>query len=78
MGGTGAASTSVPQPAFVFNGDSSKLESAPAFESSTDLTQPGWRHSVYSYFGMSMGTATGGAATPGGTAPETPGSSSGQ
>lgn len=76
----GASSTSATQqPAFVFTGDASKLESAPSFDSTTDLTQPTWRQSVFSYFGMSgrgFG-GTGGAESPGGTStgsqtPESP------
>jgi sporulation protein YlmC with PRC-barrel domain len=57
------------QPSFVYNGDAGKLQSAPTFSESNwpDISQPGWRHSIYSYFGMSPGTATGGATTPGGT-----------
>lgn len=58
--------TSGQQPSFSFNGDDSKLQSAPTFDATTDLSQPGWRHSVFSYFGLSgSGAATGSAETPG-------------
>jgi hypothetical protein len=54
------------QPSFVFSGDNTKLESAPNFDASTDLNQPSWRQSVFSYFGLSgNSSATGGAETPG-------------
>jgi hypothetical protein len=44
------------------------LQSAPNFDANTDLSQPSWRQSVFSYFGLSgRGSATGGAETPGGT-----------
>ena len=65
---TGASSTTQ-QPSFVFAGDASKLESAPNFDANTDLSQPSWRQSVFSYFGLAgrgFG-ATGAAGTPGGT-----------
>jgi sporulation protein YlmC with PRC-barrel domain len=65
------------QQSFVFSGDASKLQSAPNFDPNTDLTQPGWRQSVFSYFGLSSGgTATGAAETPGGTSSSSGGSSS--
>jgi hypothetical protein len=49
-------------------GDVSKLQSAPNFDASTDLTQPSWRQSVFSYFGLSgVNSAIGGAETPGGS-----------
>ena len=60
-------SPSMQQPSFVFTGDASKLESAPNFEPNTDLSQPSWRQSVFSYFGLSGRGAFGGAETPGGT-----------
>ncbi len=51
---------------FVFTGDTSKLQSAPNFDANTDLTQPGWRQSVFSYFGVSgRGMPIGGAESPG-------------
>lgn len=54
------------QTSFVFNGDASKLSSAPSFDPNTDLTQPSWRQSVFSYFGLSShGMATGAAESPG-------------
>jgi hypothetical protein len=65
---TSTTSTSITgqTPSFVFAGDTSKLDSAPSFDANTDLNQPSWRQSVFSYFGLS-GTsgATGGAETPG-------------
>jgi sporulation protein YlmC with PRC-barrel domain len=69
QGGSASAtssSTSLQQPSFVFSGDNTKLESAPSFDASTDLNQPSWRQSVFSYFGVSgNSSATGGAETPG-------------
>jgi hypothetical protein len=62
---TGVSSTS--QPSFVFMGDTTKIESAPGFDATADLSQPGWRHSVFSYFGLSSGAATGGSESPGGS-----------
>jgi len=63
---TSAAATQ--QTSFVFAGDTSKLESAPNFDASTDLSQPSWRQSVFSYFGLSGGSsAIGGAETPSGS-----------
>lgn len=59
--------SSITQPSFVFTGDSAKLESAPSFDATTDLSQPSWRHSIFSYFGLSSGSATGGSETPGGS-----------
>jgi len=61
------ATSSMQQPSFVFTGDASKLESAPNFDATTDLSQPSWRQSVFSYFGLSGRSAFGGAETPGGT-----------
>lgn len=51
---------------FVFSGDASKLQNAPAFNESTDLSQPTWRQSVYSHYGLTSGAAAGGSYTPGG------------
>src|ERR1051325_1280324 len=51
-------------PTFTFNGDTSKLQSAPAFDASADINQPRWRQSVFSYFGVSPGSATGGSEYP--------------
>ena len=66
------ATAGLQQPSFTFSGDSSKLESAPNFDASTDLSQPSWRQSVFSYFGLSgHGSATGAAETPGGTSSST-------
>jgi hypothetical protein len=65
---TSTSSTSSQAPSFTFAGDVSKLQSAPNFDASTDLNQPGWRQSVFSYFGLPGGSsATGAAETPGGT-----------
>ncbi len=66
MGGT---SSEQQQVSFTFVGDQSKLQSAPTFSENSwpDISQPSWRHSIYSYFGMTPGTATGGGTTPGGT-----------
>ena len=50
---------------FTYSGDTSKLQSAPAFDSTTDLTKPGWLQSIFSYFGINSGSATGGATSPG-------------
>jgi hypothetical protein len=59
---TGSTSSEV---SFTFYGDANKLQSAPNFDA-TDLSQPSWKHSVYSYFGLSgAGSATGGAESPG-------------
>ena len=55
-------------PSFTFIGDQSKLQSAPAFEESTDVSKASWRQSVFSYYGLTQpGAATGGAESPGGT-----------
>ena len=83
----GAASTSATsgaagaQTSFVFAGDTSKLQSAPSFSQANwpDISQPSWRHSIFSYFGMTPGAATGAAESPGGTSGSSssyPGSSS--
>ena len=62
------------QPSFVFAGDANKLQSAPNFDANTDLTQPSWRQSVFSYFGLGGGySATGAAEAPGGTSSSTSG-----
>ena len=65
--GTTSTTSTTSQPGFVFTGDSTKLESAPSFDATTDLSQPGWRHSIFSYFGLSGGSATGASETPGGS-----------
>ena len=64
--GSTASSTSstMSPPSFTFNGDASKLASAPNFDANTDLSQPSWHHSVFSYFGIGAGSATGGAESP--------------
>jgi len=60
------SSVSSGQVSFQFTGDPSKLQSAPSFDATTDLSQPNWRHSVYSYYGLSgAGSATGGGESPG-------------
>jgi sporulation protein YlmC with PRC-barrel domain len=51
---------------FVFSGDTSKLQNAPTFNESTDLSQATWRQSVYSHYGLTSGAATGGSYSPGG------------
>jgi len=66
---TSSSGANMQQPSFTFAGDTSKLESAPSFDANTDLTQPSWRQSVFSYFGLSGNSSATGAA-------ETPGSSS--
>jgi hypothetical protein len=74
MSGALTSTTAGQQLNFTFSGDSSKLQSAPTFDTTTDLSQPGWRHGVFSYFGLTGSNgATGGAETPGGSS----GSSSG-
>lgn len=60
------STTSGSQVSFVFNGDQSKLQGAPTFDPNSDLSQPSWRQSVYSYFGTSPSSSTGGATSPGG------------
>src|SRR5439155_25829450 len=73
-GGASAAamaesSTSVSQHTFLFAGNSIKLQSAPSFDQSNwpDITQYTWRQSIYTHFGMTPGSATGTATSPGGT-----------
>ena len=77
MAGSGLSATTsstsspiaVGQPAFTFAGDTSKLQSAMTFEQSNwpDITQFSWRQSIYAHFGMTPGSSTGGASSPGGT-----------
>jgi len=64
-----SSSTSTGMPTFQFVGDASKLQSAPSFDQSNwpDITQPSWRQSIYAHFGMTPGSSTGGATSPGGT-----------
>lgn len=72
--------TSGQQPSFTFAGDASKLESAPNFDANTDLSQPSWRQSIFSYFGLSgrgFG-GTGAAETPGGSSSSSSGSQGSQ
>ena len=76
-----STSSSSEEMSFVFTGDKSKLEGAPSFSQSNwpDLTQPSWRQSVFSYFGVQPGSATGGSFSPGGSSSgssTSPGSSS--
>ncbi|MGH7869439.1 MAG: PRC-barrel domain-containing protein [Candidatus Dormibacteraceae bacterium] len=72
-----SASSGAGQLTFTFNGEQSKLESAPSFDASTDLSQPSWKQSVFSYFGISgAGSATGGAESPGSTSGSSGSSSS--
>jgi len=63
---TGAATTTA-TPSFTFSGDKTKLDSAPSFDASTDISQSSWRQQVFSFFGLTPGSATGGAESPGGT-----------
>lgn len=66
--GSAASSTSGQQPSFTFIGDPSKLQSAPAFDQNTDVSQTSWRQGVYAYFGLTQpGSSTGGAESPGGS-----------
>ena len=63
------ASAATPsQHAFMFVGDSSKLQTAPSFDQSNwpDISQYTWRQSIYTHFGLTSGSATGGATSPGG------------
>jgi sporulation protein YlmC with PRC-barrel domain len=55
-----------PHPSFTFTGNQSKLESAPVFNAGTDLSRPGWRHSVFAYYGVTGEQYQGGAFAPGG------------
>jgi sporulation protein YlmC with PRC-barrel domain len=78
-----ASSGTSAQQSFQFAGDNSKLDSAPSFDVNTDLSQPSWRQSVYSYFGLSGRGSIGAAESQGSTyggrsssAPESSGSSS--
>lgn len=64
----GSTASSMGKMSFVFSGDTSKLQSAPSFSRTTDLSQPTWRQSVFSHYGLTSGAATGGAwSTPGGS-----------
>jgi len=68
-GSTSVASATTPgQQAFMFVGDASKLQTAPSFDQSNwpDITQYTWRQSIYTHFGLTTGSATGGATSPGG------------
>src|SRR5258706_1110142 len=65
-GAYGGTPASTEQPSFVFNGDKSRLQSAPSFDRNSwpDFSQSDWSQRIYSAFGSS---ATGGASSPGGT-----------
>ena len=66
VGSSSVTSTTGQQMSFTFSGDVPKLQAAPNFDATTDLSQPSWRQSVFSYFGLSgTGSATGGAESPG-------------
>src|SRR5204862_8352143 len=69
QGATAPAASTESQQTFTFSGDTSKLQSAPSFDQSNwpDITQFSWRQSIYSHFGMTPGSATGGATSPGGS-----------
>jgi sporulation protein YlmC with PRC-barrel domain len=56
------------QPSFVFTGDTSRLQGAPSFTEGNwpDISQPSWRHSVFSYYGVMHGSSMGGGEAPGG------------
>ena len=66
---TAGTSASEEQPVFVFTGDTAKLSAAPAFSQASwpDFSQQSWRHSIYSYYGMSTGAGMGGAESPSGS-----------
>ena len=64
-GSSSTSSSSMAQQNFTYSGDISKLQSAPAFDPNTDMSQPGWLQSIFSYFGVNQGSATGGATSPG-------------
>jgi hypothetical protein len=53
------------QQTFSYTGDVNKLQTAPAFDPNTDMSQPGWLQSIFSYFGVNENSATGGATSPG-------------
>lgn len=65
--GAGATTSSGEQPAFVFNGDKSRLQGAPSFDRNSwpDVSQSDWNQRITTYFGA-QGSATGGATSPGG------------
>jgi sporulation protein YlmC with PRC-barrel domain len=64
--GSSTTASGMGQPNFTYSGDTSKLQTAPAFDPNTDMTKPGWFQGVFSYFGVNSGSATGGATSPGG------------
>jgi hypothetical protein len=55
------------QPSFLYTGDMTKLQSAPSFSPNNwpDISQPTWRQSVLSHYGLTPGSPTGGAESPG-------------
>jgi hypothetical protein len=67
-GATSASASLAGQQTFVFYGDRNKLLSAPSFDQSNwpDISQTSWRQSIYTHFGMTPGSATGAATSPGG------------
>jgi sporulation protein YlmC with PRC-barrel domain len=66
---TAGTSASEVQPTFIFTGDTTKLLAAPGFAQTSwpDFGQQSWRHSIYSYYGMSPGAGMGGAESPSGS-----------
>jgi sporulation protein YlmC with PRC-barrel domain len=63
--GSSTTSSSMAKATFTYSGDLSKLQSAPSFDPNTDMTQPGWFQSVFSYFGVNQNSGTGAATSPG-------------
>ncbi len=63
--GSSTTSSAMAQQTFTYTGDTSKLQTAPAFDPNTDMSQPGWMQSIFSYFGVNENSATGGATSPG-------------
>jgi len=58
------------EPSFAFLGEKSKLDAAPSFDQSNwpDINGSEWRRSVFSYYGVQPGAATGGSNySPGGS-----------
>ncbi len=76
-GSVSATTSSSSEVSFVFSGDQTKLKAAPTFDQNSwpDFSQPSFRQSVYSHFGTTSGTSTGGATSPGGTGTSSSGSS---
>lgn len=65
--GSSTTSSAMAQQMFTYTGDTSKLQTAPAFDPNTDMSQPGWLQSIFSYFGVNENSGTGGATSPSGT-----------